>query len=209
MSDVISRVVYAVDDATICIAGEEPVSDVFFGRDWLEDPEFDIPRWYQDHVAHVLGDRRCASLQRREPMYDALALEAQVILNGHVPYPELWTAWAGENVNLSVLSASIVLLLIMSLYGAYYLTTPHEDLENPNCDLPNEYARETQQMYLILRFDLDDLDGELAELFAVGSEVEVASLPDVDMIDVKALQLHAARIKTASLLALQHNAVAT
>ncbi|PSR74038.1 hypothetical protein PHLCEN_2v10177, partial [Hermanssonia centrifuga] len=198
-------VVYRVSDTHHVIMGRGRVPDLEIPRFFLEDPDFNLPRWYHQRVAEVLGHSLCfRHAPTGEVLGDALALSVEAQLLEHLPYPEAWVQYRrGEDLiprfecHLSHDDRPIVIV-----HDSYLFTRAEIDfsaLEKAAFDLPNAYATNMRRVFAEARFSMDELDGDLRSLFD--------TLPEVGL-DGEGLELYAAQIRSdnSPLPAIQRNA---
>ena len=145
-------------------------------------------------------------------MHDPLALEAQEISNQYISYPEDWARYRGENVNsLRFTCFGGTTEDFVTIYDACLLRMsdiPRSDLETPMFDLPNAYAKAVRRLYALDCFGLNNLEGEIGQLFLGKKINSLSPCPRAD-IDVHFLQLHATSFEAAAFLTLQRNASVT
>ncbi|OCH83771.1 hypothetical protein OBBRIDRAFT_742726, partial [Obba rivulosa] len=129
-------------------------------------------------------------------MGHAYAISAGSLLNEEIPYPDefeasvglTWFVCAQHGQNVSIWDA----------YLSRHTIIAEELLHNTNLDLANWYARSVRKAYPEASFTLNDLDGELTELFTLVEE-------EICLIELLAANVHREQ-KPEHIAAVQRNA---
>ncbi|PSS18923.1 hypothetical protein PHLCEN_2v3139 [Hermanssonia centrifuga] len=200
-------VVYRISDTHHVVMGRGIVPDLEIPRFYLENPDFNLPRWYHRRVAELLGHSLCLRYGvSGEPLGDALALSVEAQLLEHIPYPAAWVRYRqGEELvprfecHLSHDDRPIVVV-----HDSYLFTIAEIEFSALNIasfDLPNAYATRMRRVFAEPLFTLDDLDNDLSLLFGVW-EVQCprANSEELELFGVQV------KANDTPLLAVQRNA---
>ncbi|THG94498.1 hypothetical protein EW026_g6987 [Hermanssonia centrifuga] len=201
--------VYQISETHDIIMGRGLVPDIELPRYLLDNPEFNLPQWYQERVSEALGHRRCRHrLPSGEELGDVIALHAEAILLEHVPFPTAWVQYRGEEAEQRFFCHASMTKPVIIIHDDYLFSkveVPLTMMLNHALDLPNLYATVIVRAFTEPAFTLDDLDGhEVTELFgdkdpiytpSDGESIELFMAQTGTYPPIAAIQRNAASVK--------------
>ncbi|OJT15961.1 Transposon Tf2-12 polyprotein [Trametes pubescens] len=138
--------------------------DVLVESQRLQDPNFDLPRWYRRMCVqmHCQSHQQCFLSSEGTTMGHALAKGAARTLEREVPWPDSIMNPIGLHFLAQQREGYV---RISDLYLDLHSDISNSVLENTYMDLPNFYACLVQRCLGASRFELQDLRDELRGLF--------------------------------------------
>ncbi len=167
--DVDPMVAYQISNTHNVIMGRGLVPDLEIPHYLLDNHEFNLPQWYHERVAEVLGHRLCGQRQiPGEELGDVISLAAEAMLLRYIPFPTSWIQYRNGAVDQRFYchrSPDNPVVIVHDNYLFIRSEIPLECFATCALDLPNLYATVIWRVFAEPLFTASSLDGKLLGLF--------------------------------------------